>query len=77
MLGQMKRRRRLQALLHLSTLAADNRPFSVADWIKSPHHQIGVLHMLNLNQSLVSVIYQVNSTGFFTALITISRIRRF
>jgi hypothetical protein len=55
MLGQMSWRRRPQALLHLSTLA-DNRRFSVADWTKSLHYPIGVPH-INLNQSLVSVIY--------------------
>jgi hypothetical protein len=33
----------------------DNRPFSVADWIKSLHHRIGVPH-INLSRSLVCVI---------------------
>jgi hypothetical protein len=37
----------------------DNRPFSAADWIKTPHHQIGVPYHINLNQSLVCAIYQV------------------
>lgn len=35
----------------------DSPPSSVADWIKSLHHRIGVPHILNLNQFLVCVIY--------------------
>lgn len=60
MLGQMIWRRWAQALLHLFTLA-DSRPFSVADWIKSLHHRIGLphWHILNLNQFLVCVVYQL------------------
>ena len=57
MLGQMNWRRRRRGLLRHSTLA-DSRPFSVADWSKSLHRRLGAPR-INLNQSLVSVIYQL------------------